>query len=151
MLGKGALADLCCAWYNGIVILLSSFFWSLSHLRALRFSIHWFLTTAIVLLKGRHWPHNMSFQQGMSPQSLDTDVQRPFYSVAIVALLPFLNMGRERRWPRWIKKASHIGSKRLCMSPSIIAGSKDWCLIALVNHCNLFEDWVYINIWTIQG
>ena len=46
-------------------------------------------------------------------QSLDTDVKRPFYSVAIVALLPFLNMGRERRWPRWIKKASHIGSKRL--------------------------------------
>ena len=46
------------------------------------------------------------------PQSLDTDVQRPFYSVAIVALLPY--MGRERRWPRWIKKASHIGSKRLC-------------------------------------
>ena len=46
-------------------------------------------------------------------QSLDTDVQRPFYSVAIVALLPFLNMGRERRWPRWIKKASLIGSKRL--------------------------------------
>ena len=26
----------------------------------------------------------------------------------------FLNIGRERRWPRWIKKASHIGSKRLC-------------------------------------
>ena len=25
----------------------------------------------------------------------------------------FLNIGRERRWPRWIKKASHIGSKRL--------------------------------------
>ena len=46
------------------------------------------------------------------PQSLDTDVQRPFYSVAIVALLPY--MGRERRCPRWIKKASHIGSKRLC-------------------------------------
>ena len=33
-------------------------------------------------------------------QSLDTDVQGPFYSVATVALLPFLNMGRERRWPR---------------------------------------------------
>ena len=28
--------------------------------------------------------------------------------------LCFLNMGKERRWPRWIKKASHIGSKRLC-------------------------------------
>ena len=27
----------------------------------------------------------------------------------------FLNIGRERRWPRWIKKASHIGSKRLCI------------------------------------
>ena len=26
---------------------------------------------------------------------------------------PIRNMGRERRWPRWIKKASHIGSKRL--------------------------------------
>ena len=25
-----------------------------------------------------------------------------------------LNMGRERRWPRWIKKALHIGIKRLC-------------------------------------
>ena len=25
----------------------------------------------------------------------------------------FLNMGRERRWPRWIKKALHIGIKRL--------------------------------------
>ena len=47
-------------------------------------------------------------------ESLDTDVQRPFYSMAIVALLPFLNMGRERRLPRWIKKALHIGIKRLC-------------------------------------
>ena len=27
----------------------------------------------------------------------------------------FLNIGRERRWARWIKKASHIGSKRLCL------------------------------------
>ena len=26
----------------------------------------------------------------------------------------FLNMGREWRWPRWIKKALHIGIKRLC-------------------------------------
>ena len=44
--------------------------------------------------------------------------------MAIVALLPFLNMGRERRWPRWIKKASHIGSKRLChgrIAPRYIA------------------------------
>ena len=29
----------------------------------------------------------------------------------------FLNMGRERRWPRWIKKASHIGIKRLWPKP----------------------------------
>ena len=42
-------------------------------------------------------------------QSLDTDVQRPFYSV----LLSFLNMGRERQLPRWIKKALHIGFERL--------------------------------------
>ena len=53
--------------------------------------------------------------------------------MATVALLPFLNMGWERRlnkkgvayryqatvgwerrWPRWIKKALHIGIKRLC-------------------------------------
>ena len=33
---------------------------------------------------------------GGGAQSLDTDLQRPFYSVATV--------GRERRWPRWIKK-----------------------------------------------
>ena len=43
----------------------------------------------------------------VQPQSLDIDVQRPFYSVAIVALLPFLNMGRERRWPRWIKGVAY--------------------------------------------
>ena len=26
-----------------------------------------------------------------------------------------IRMGRERRWPRWIKKALHIGNKRLCI------------------------------------
>ena len=55
-------------------------------------------------------------------QPPDTDVQRPFYSVATVALPPirkkfFLNMGRERRWPRWIKRALHIGIKRLWPKP----------------------------------
>ena len=35
-------------------------------------------------------------------QSLHTDVQRPFYSVATRRSPPLL--GRERRWPRWIKK-----------------------------------------------
>ena len=33
-------------------------------------------------------------------------------SVATVALFPYY-MGRERRWPRWIKKALHIGIKRM--------------------------------------
>ena len=53
------------------------------------------------------------FQNPIRPQSLDTDVQRPFYSVATVVLLPFINMERERQWPRWTKKALHIGIKRL--------------------------------------
>ena len=40
-----------------------------------------------------------------SSQSLDTDVQRPFYQFILwPPSLSFLNMGRERRWPRWIKK-----------------------------------------------
>ena len=43
----------------------------------------------------------------------------------------FLNIGRERRWPRWIKKASHIGSKRLC--------------ITHITHCFLISFW-YCNI-----
>ena len=47
--------------------------------------------------------------------SLDTDLQYPFYSVATVVLLLITKkLGRERRWPRWIKKALHIGIKRLC-------------------------------------
>ena len=62
------------------------------------------------------WRHHQ-VSLAINAQSLDTDVQRPIYSVAIVALLP--SMGRERRWPRWIKKASHIGSKRLCINDSV--------------------------------
>ena len=33
------------------------------------------------------------------------------------------NMGRERRWPRWIKKALHIGIKRLCIKSWLITAS----------------------------
>ena len=62
-------------------------------------------------------------------------VQRPFYSVAIVALLPFLNMGRERRWPRWIKKASHIGSKRL------------WIWAPIGSHHPFVIGWFRYRLW----
>ena len=48
-------------------------------------------------------PGGMKIKRYREPQSLDTDVQRLFYSVATVILL-LLNMGRERRWPRWIKR-----------------------------------------------
>ena len=34
-----------------------------------------------------------------------------------------IRMGRERRWPRWIKNASHIGSKRLWFHPTLYS----WC------------------------
>ena len=39
-------------------------------------------------------------------QSLDTDLQHPFYYVATVVLPPPIRkkLGRERRWPRWIKR-----------------------------------------------
>ena len=46
----------------------------------------------------------------LGSQSLDADVQRPFYSVATVAHLPyqkevtFFDMGRGRRCPRWIQR-----------------------------------------------
>ena len=39
----------------------------------------------------------------------------PMYNARFILWPPSLssNMGRERRWPRWIKKALHIGIKRL--------------------------------------
>ena len=39
-----------------------------------------------------------------------------FFSVAAVVLLPCSNMGRVRRWPRWIKKALYIGIKQMWYS-----------------------------------
>ena len=63
--------------------------------------------------RSRHRRFSLKRQHPLPPgtttlasQSLDTDVQRPFYSVATVVLLPSIrNMGRER----WIKNALHIG------------------------------------------
>ena len=45
------------------------------------------------------------------PPSLSSPIRKKF----------FLNMGRERRWPRWIKKALHIGIKRLCLAYMFIS------------------------------
>ena len=51
----------------------------------------------------------------------------------------FLNIGRERRWPRWIKKASHIGSKRLCSTSKQINVpvnfQNDWDKTSSLGYC----------------
>ena len=45
----------------------------------------------------------------------------------------FLNMRRERRWPRWIKKALHIGIKWLWFKGKFVSQMKPRNLASLTN------------------
>ena len=38
------------------------------------------------------------------------------FNVAIVVVFPYHNMGRERRWPHWMKKSLYIGIEWLCIT-----------------------------------
>ena len=69
----------------------------------------------------------------------------------------FLNMGRERRWPRWIKKASHIGSKRLCSLSSCLSFSCTaymvgaWTMACGISRSFSFSviDWCSLSHWAV--
>ena len=60
-----------------------------------------------------HWQHSRLIPMYNArfilwPPSLSSPIRKNF----------FLVMGRERRWPRWIKKALHIGIKQLWLTGS---------------------------------